>query len=309
MIKPRALKKGDIIGIIAPSGIASEESIYKSKRTMESWGYKVRFGRSCFSKHGYLSGEDSLRAFDLNNMFQDDSIAGIICLRGGFGATKILDYINYDMIKKTPKIFVGFSDITALHIALNQRCKLTTLHGPMAVNIGDGLEDYSRECLIKAITQPRPLGLISNPATTPIEILVEGEATGAITGGNLTMITATLGTPYEIDTRGKLLLIEEIGEEPYRVDRMLTQLAQAGKLKEASGFIIGDFKNCEAKKPSEGLCIQNIFQEIILSLRKPTIGKLKIGHCIPNITVPLGVKAYINASEGQLIIEESATIQ
>ena len=308
MKKPKVLNNGDVIGISAPSGFATEAAVIRAKDALEKWGFKVVLGRSCFSKHGYLAGGDLLRAEDLNFMFQDSSIKGIICLRGGFGVTKILNYLDYKMIKDNPKLLVGFSDITALHIALNQRSGLITFHGPMAVNISRGLDTFTQESLIKAATQPISIGPIRNPEGIPMETIVEGEAIGKITGGNLTMICSTLGTSYEIDTKGKLLLIEEIGEEPYRIDRMLTQLLLAGKLQKAAGFILGDFNSCNPKNRMESLSLQDIFREIIIPLNKPTIGNLKIGHCSPNITLPLGVEAYINPQEGLLEIRESATI-
>lgn len=307
MNKPTALREGDLIGFIAPSGILSEEGVYKAKKTIEEWGFKVILGKSCFQRHGYLSGDDLVRAEDVNSMFENEAVKCIICLRGGYGATRLLKHINYDVIMKNPKLFIGFSDITALHIVLNQRCNLITLHGPMAAGIGNNLDEISRRWLWYAMTKPIPLGKIKNPPETKIECLVKGEARGAIIGGNLTMLVSTLGTPYEIDTKGKLLLLEEIGEEPYRIDRMLVQLLQAGKLKEASGFIIGDFKDCIAEEGKTSLGLQNIFREIIIPLKKPTISNLKIGHCRPNITVPMGVIAYMKAEEGLLCIEESAT--
>ena len=307
MKKPTALRAGDIIGITAPSGFASEATVLQAKAVLEAWGFGVVLGKSCFSKRGYLAGEDLIRAEDLNFMFQNSSIKGIICLRGGFGVTRILNYIDYEIIKDNPKLLVGFSDITALHIALNQKSNLITLHGPMAVSISRGLDSFTQESLIKALTQPIAIGKLKNPEGIMIDTIVEGEARGRIIGGNLTMICSTLGTSYEIDTKGKLLLIEEIGEEPYRIDRMLTQLLLAGKLQEAAGFLIGDFNGCSPKNIKESLTLQEIFREIINPLKKPTIANLKIGHCSPNITLPLGAEAYINAEEGLLTIKESAT--
>lgn len=308
MIKPKALKTGDLIGFVAPSGVMRREDVYEAQKSIEEWGFRVALGKSCFQRHGYLSGTDQVRAEDINSMFENNEIKCIMCLRGGYGATRILKDIDFAAIKKNPKLFIGFSDITALHIVLTQRCGLITLHGPMASGISSNMNNISKRALWNAMTVPSPLGKINNPPESPVVCLVKGEGRGRIAGGNLTMLVSTLGTPYEIDTKGKLLLLEEIGEEPYRIDRMLTQLLQAGKLQDVSGFILGDFNNCNAVTGKPSLGLEDIFKELIIPLKKPTVGNFKIGHCSPNITVPMGVNAFINAEEGLLYVEESATI-
>lgn len=309
MLKPKALKKGDTIGITATSSPTTEEKVRAAKTRLEEMGFRVKLAESCFSKHGYLAGNDQLRADNLNEMFADQGIDGIICLRGGYGAPKILDKVDFQLIKANPKVFMGYSDITALHMAMNQISGLVTFHGPMAASdIAGGLDDFSRYEFLKAITEPQPMGLIPNPENTKVETLVEGRAEGVIIGGNLALISATMGTPYEINTKGKIILLEEIGEEPYSVDRMLTQMALAGKFDDAVGIILGDWNDCQPKKHNESLSLMEVFQEIILPYGKPTIFNLKAGHCDPKVTIPFGVRGVLDATTGSLEIKESATI-
>ncbi|WP_026477607.1 S66 peptidase family protein [Alkaliphilus transvaalensis] len=309
MLKPKALKKGDTIGITATSSPTTEEKVRAAKTRLEEMGFRVKVAESCFSKHGYLAGNDQLRADNLNEMFADQGIDGIICLRGGYGAPKILDKVDFQLIKANPKIFMGYSDITALHMAMNQISGLVTFHGPMAASdIAGGLDDFSRYEFLKAITEPQPMGLIPNPENIKVETLVEGRAEGVIIGGNLALISATMGTPYEINTKGKIILLEEIGEEPYSVDRMLTQMALAGKFDDAAGIILGDWNDCQPKKHDESLSLMEVFQEIILPYGKPTIFNLKAGHCHPKVTIPFGVRGVLDATIGSLEIKESATI-
>ncbi|QUH25505.1 S66 peptidase family protein [Serpentinicella alkaliphila] len=309
MFKPKALKLGDTIGIIAPSSPADIDKVYKAKSYINNMGFKVKLGKSCFETWGYLSGDDSIRAEDLDNMFADKEVDGILCLRGGYGASRILDKINFNIVKENPKIFVGYSDITVLHTAFNQICNLVTFHGPMAAsNMSDEIDQFTIDSFLKAISSTDPLGNIENPINEKIGCLVPGEACGQIIGGNLALIAGTLGTPYEINTKGKLLLIEEVEEEPYRVDRMLIQLALAGKLENAKGIILGDFKNCTPKEYVNSLSLMEVFQSTIVPFNKPTIYNLKAGHSFQKITIPFGVEAKLVSDEGKLTILERAAL-
>lgn len=309
MLKPKALKLGDKIGITATSGPAPTENIKLAKKWLERQGFKVELAPSCFASRGYLAGGDKLRADNLNYMFADKEIDGIICLRGGYGATRILDKVDFDAVKANPKIFVGYSDITALHIAFNQISKLVTFHGPTASpDIAGELDDFSKGEFLRAVTDTKPMAHIPNPQDIKIRTLVGGKACGIIVGGNLSMICATIGTQYEIDTRGKILFLEEIGEEPYRIDRMLTQLALAGKFDDAAGFILGDWNDCESKIYEDSLSLMEVLKDIIVPYEKPTIFNLKAGHCKPEVTLPLGINTLLDADGGRLIIKESATV-
>lgn len=310
MLRPRALKVGDKIGITATSGPTTVGNIKLAKERLESLGFKVELASSCYATYGYLAGKDQLRADDLNNMFANKAIDGIICLRGGYGSTRILDKVNFELIKANPKIFVGYSDITALHIAINQISKLVTFHGPMASSdIANGLDYFSKNEFLRAIMNPKPMEYILNPQNINMQTIVKGKASGIIVGGNLSLVLATMGTSYEIDTKEKILFLEEIGEEPYRIDRMLTQLALAGKFDDATSIILGDWNDCESRKYKDSLSLMEVFKEIIVPYGKPTIFNLKAGHCKPKVTLPFGVNALLDADKGKLFIEGSATIR
>lgn len=305
MIKPRSIKFGDTIGIIAPASQASEAKRDETVKQLTELGFKVKLGKSCFEKKGYLAGDDALRAEDLNSMFKDEDVDAIMCLRGGYGTTRILNLIDFKLIRKNPKIFIGYSDITAIHIALNRISKLVTFHGPMGSS--DLTDDFSRERLLNAIMNPRPIGALKNPGCEGISALNGGRVEGPIIGGNLALIAATIGTPYEIDTKDRILFLEDIDEEPYSIDRMLTQLALAGKLEDAEGIILGDFKNCDPKDDNS-LSLMEVFEDRLKDLDKPIVHNLKAGHCIPKITIPLGVKAVLDADKCSIEIVEEAVI-
>jgi muramoyltetrapeptide carboxypeptidase len=309
MIKPKKLRKGDTIGLIGPSSPTPPERIEASIQRIQELGFKVVIGESCYGVHGYLSGKDEIRANDVNQMFKDKSIDGIWCIRGGYGTPRILDMLDYDSIRLNPKVFIGYSDITALHIALNQKCGLVTFHGPMAsTELHDKLDRFTRDYLIRNIMNTEPLGLITNPKDINIKTLVAGKCEGKFIGGNLSLVVSTLGTSYEIDTKGKILFLEDIDEEPYRIDRMLTQLKLSGKLDDAEGFVLGDWNNCVAEELEKSLTLMEIFNELIVPLGKPAIYNFMAGHCKPMITLPFGVSAILDANDSKLFINEPATI-
>lgn len=307
MIKPKALKFGDTIGVVAPASPTLEENVEKAHKKLKDLGFKVKMGKSCYEKYGYLAGTDSLRAEDINHMFRDEEVDGIICLRGGYGTPRILELLDYDLIKKHPKVFIGYSDITALHIAITRFSRLITFHGPMVASdmLGD-FNQFSKKSLFNFIMEGEYLRNIKNPPGEELKTMNPGIAEGSIIGGNLSLIADTLGTPYEIDLKGKMLFIEEVGEEPYQIDRMLTQLRLAGKLKEAEGIILGDFNNCVAKSSEydDSLTLEQVLEDIIKPMNKPTLFNLKAGHCEPVITLPFGARARLDGHKGELTLLE-----
>ncbi|HEX2925020.1 MAG TPA: LD-carboxypeptidase [Ruminiclostridium sp.] len=310
MLKPRALKGGASIGIVAPSGpVRGAGELENCIAVLEKQGFSVTAGKSCSSKYGYLAGSDEIRAADINNMFRDSSIDAILCLRGGYGTPRILDMIDYDAVRDNPKLFVGYSDITGLHTVFNKICGLVTFHGPtLAYEIERGLDSFSRESFIKAVTSTDPLGELKNPAGEEIGCLVPGRAEGRLAGGNLSLIAAAIGTPYEIDTKGKLLFLEDVGEATYRVDRMLTQLRLAGKFEDCAGIILGDFRDCNVEYEDYGLTLSQVFNDIIAASGKPAIYNFRSGHCSPKITLPLGVQAVLDAHKCSLTVTEAALV-
>jgi len=309
MNKGRAWRAGDTIGIIATSSPVDQELLPKAIAEVEALGYKVKVGETCKQSYGgYLAGTPEQRADGLNAMFADDEVDGILCLRGGYGAPQILPLLDYDCIAQNPKLFVGYSDITALHTVFGQNANLATLHGPMAASdLAHGLDDWSKSYLIRALSEPEPLGDLINPPGEEIVCMVEGCASGPVVGGNLTLVAALMGTPYQLDTRGKLLFLEEIDEEPYRVDRMLTQLALGGVFEDCAGVILGTWTNCEPKK-REGFSVWDVVRNIVVPYEKPTIWNIQIGHGAVNMALPFGVEATLDATAGKLVIEESVTI-
>lgn len=308
MIKPKVLRKGDTIGLVAPASDASKEKVDKSIEYLESMGFKVKVSESCYSKKGYLAGDDDLRARNINDMFKNKDIDGIICIRGGYGVHRILDKIDYDVIKQNPKVFMGYSDITALHIAINNNSELVTFHGPMTVSdMKEGLDKFSLEVMKEVLMESKDITEIKNPKGEKIVGLIKGKAEGELIGGNLALIAGTIGTPYEVNTEDKILFIEDIGEYTFRIDRMLMQLKLAGKLDCVRGIILGDFNNC-IPEDEDDQTLMEVFEDILVPLRVPIIYNLKSGHCTPNITLPLGSKVEIDGDNGRMFIKERVTI-
>lgn len=308
MIKPKAIKPGDTIGVIAPASPENKQQVDHAKLALEALGFKVIMGKSCYHHHGYLAGSDELRAYDVNDMFKNPKVKGIINLRGGYGTPRILSLLDYRSIKHNPKAFIGYSDITAMHIAFHQLCEMVTFHGPMAgVDILRGMDSFTKKSFFDQIGGNH-ISCILNPENEPIKTLQGGIAEGQLIGGNLTLIASTLGTPYEIDTKGKLLFIEEVGERPYKVDRLLTQLKNAGKLEDAHGIILGDFKNCVPLENEVSQSLHEVFKDIIKPLYKPILYGVKAGHCSPNVTLPFGVKVYMDAHRRYIKMMERGTV-
>lgn len=296
MVFPEKIKQGDTIGLVAPSSPVNRKGLDKCRQFFEDMGYHVVFGESAYSTYkGYLSGDDDIRGKDINKMFTDKSVSAIYCLRGGYGSCRIMDKIDLDIIKSNPKIFVGYSDITNLHLLFNQKAELVTFHGPMVFsNILNKYDDFTRQSFLNAINMEEEL-LFNNPDNEAIETLVPGEGQGTVIGGNLSLLSASIGTEYEPDTENKILFIEEIDEPTYRIDRMLHQLKHAGKLSKLSGIILGDFTGCEPREDGE-YTLYELFEDIIKPLSIPTLYNIKSGHCFPMATIPLGLNCKMDAT-------------
>ena len=278
---PKLLRTGDTVAVLATSGACNIVNLENGVKTLESMGLNVQVMWSCYAKREYLAGDDNLRLNDLHTAFEDTNIKGIFVARGGYGAGRLLPFINYELVKKNPKVFVGFSDVTALHIVFNQFCNLITFHGPMpATNVGNAR--FSWWALKNMIFESSFCNQKEKLLAPTLKTIVSGCAKGVLTGGNLTLVTTSLGTPYEINTRQRILFLEEVQEEPYRVDRLFLQLKQAGKFRDASGIILGDFS------PESLETIKMAIDDLIIPENKPTVGGLKCGHITPTFTLPLG---------------------
>ncbi|WP_079912075.1 LD-carboxypeptidase [Paenibacillus sp. 32352] len=294
LVKPPHLLPGDTVGITAPASWGDREQIRAASACLERLGLQVRLGDTLSGQHGYLAGTDDERARELNGMFADPEIKAIICARGGYGTGRIADQLDYDLIRANPKIFWGYSDITFLHTAILKKAGLVTFHGPMMIDLekdSDPLTVQNYETML------RPSVLRYTEDISSLQVLVDGEAGGQLVGGNLTLLTSTLGTPYELDTKGRLLFIEDIDEEPYRVDRMLNQLRLAGKFADAAGILICDFNNCVPNKRKQSLSLEQVIEDHVVSAGKPTMAGFKIGHCSPNIAVPHGIEARMSTQQ------------
>lgn len=292
MIRPKSLKPGDRLAVLCGSSPTSlsQEELASAVRAM---GPEPVFYPSAMAKHGYLSGTDAVRAADLNAAFADDSIQGIVTTRGGYGFHRILPLLDWKTIKKHPKFFGGYSDVTAMIAALNQICNQEAYHMPMVGAWSKGLDDYSLS-YVKAMLFGEEIEY-KDPEGYSLRSLNPGKAQGRLCGGNLSLITASIGTPYELDTKGKILFIEEVGEPPYKVDGMLTHLRNSGKLADAAGILLGSFTRCEEEEPKTGLDLNQVFAELIVPAGKPTIAGLECGHGSISMSLPMGRMFQMNA--------------
>jgi muramoyltetrapeptide carboxypeptidase len=308
IIKPACLQPGDKVGIISPASAADPEKLKQAIRFLESLGLQVCLGQSLKKKRGYLAGTDQERLDDLHQMFADQEIKAVICARGGYGTGRIASAIDYGLIRENPKIFWGYSDITFLLNAIFQKTGLVTFHGPMLTS--DVANDDVHPLTLQTFQQLFvPQTLRFDESISPLETMVEGEASGPIVGGNLSLMVSMLGTEFDIDTKDKLLFIEEIDEEPYRVDRMLNQLKMAGKLEQAAGILVCDFNNCGPDKEKDSLSLEEVLNDYIVPAGKPALRGFAIGHCSPNLAVPVGVTGRLSTYEKSFTVEQPGVIR
>ena len=339
--KPRPLVFGDTLGLVAPSGSTKDaKAVAKGVAALEKLGFKVLLGRSCLAeRYGYLAAEDRLRASDINDFFADPQVDGIVCFKGGYGTPRMLDLIDYSVVAANPKVFVGYSDITAIHLAFARFAGFPTIHGLMASSLAGKMDSFSRESWLACLTSSRALGELPYPqpktvpptAEAPLAAvastvtaftvqteaaepagpcsLVPGRATGILMGGNLSLVAALTGTPYALQPEGKILFLEDVNEEPYRVDRMLTQLRLAGVFERCEGVVLGSWTHCEPEDPERSLTLLQVFKDVIAPCGKPVLMGFPAGHCLPTLSLPLGVEAVLDADAGTLRVTEAATSQ
>ncbi len=308
-IKPRALKKGDLIGIVSPaSPPSSTEKIFKGAEYLERLGYRVKIGRNTEKVYGYLAGTDQQRADDINEMFADKDVKAIIAVRGGYGTPRILPLLKYSIIKNNPKILVGYSDLTALQLAIYRKTGLATFSGPMSgVEMFKGIDPFTEEHFWRCLTSTKKLGAFVNPDGRVLTPLVHGKASGILMGGNLSLIAAIAGSKYLPSFKRTLLFIEEIEEETYRFDRLMNQLRLTGILNDAQGILMGeltDVKTGDTSKPF--LTVDQVLNDYLGRLKKPVLTGLVYGHVPRKLTMPLGIRATVDSKSGQLTLNESA---
>jgi muramoyltetrapeptide carboxypeptidase len=291
-IHPPSIKKGDTVAIIAPAGpIEQHDGLQRGITALEKMGFRAQFEERIFQSSRYLAGDDTARAEELMQAFEDPAIRAVIGLRGGYGCARLIPLLMEKRLRPHPKIFMGFSDLTTLHLFFRRRFGWITFHGPMATSpaLGSISVDQERH-LISLLTDPdyRPVLNFSQ-----LETWAPGSAEGTLIGGCLSLIVASLGTPYEIKTEGKILFLEDQGEPPYRLDRMLTHLNLAGKLQAVSGVLLGSFYDCE---PAQGdYASKDILRDILRKIGVPVIANFPAGHGSDNWAIPLGLRVRLDA--------------
>jgi len=318
LIQPVRLQKGDTVGLITPASrpFEIERAKIEAKEKMEALGFKVKFGKNVDKIWGYLAGSDEERISDIHDFFEDNDVKAIITIRGGYGTARLLKHLDYDLIKNNPKILLGYSDITSLLIAIYQQTGLVTFHGPVATST---FSDFTTKYFYKTLTEPNPVGEIEDAPysenlqqTNRVWTVNGGKAKGRLIGGNLTLISSSLGTPYEIDTKEKILFIEEVGEEPYDLDRMLTQLYNAGKLDECSAVVFDRMEKVKTSDYGPGysssLSVEDVIKDRFKEYDYPVCFGLSFGHIKDKPTLPIGIEAELDADKGRLSLLESAVI-
>ncbi len=313
IIKPPRLRKGDLISIVSPASAPRDSArISKAVKYFESLGYRVTVSKNVFNVNGYLAGTDDERAEDLNQAFADKNVKAIICSRGGYGTPRILDKLDYRTIKKHPKILVGYSDITALQLAIFRKTGLVSFSGPMiavesGVEFGENIDPYTEEMFFDLVTRDKKVGMLRNHKDYRPVYKGKKVARGRLLGGNLSLITCILGSKYIPDFSNSILLVEEVSEEPYSIDRMLTQLRLAGILKSASAFALGQFTNCVPEEPDKPYrTLQEIFRADLFSYGKPSVSNIAYGHVTVKMTLPTGVLASIDPIGRKFSLDEPA---
>lgn len=318
ILKPPRLKVGDTVGLVSPAGYIEQQDIEDIKKPLTALGLKIKLGTHLLNRYGYLAGTDANRAADMNTMFADESIHAILPMRGGWGCNRILSFLDYSLIRSHPKIIIGLSDITSLLIAINAKSDLVTFHGPTGQSSWNPFTvNYVKRILFngEVLTLQNSRENNDNPTTNQLRVqtITPGKVRGKLVGGNLSVLTAMLGSDYLPDWKQTILFVEEIGEEIYRVDRMLTQLKLAGILNQIAGFIFGQCTNCDritrenAQKDGEdSLTLAQVLKDHIQPLGIPAWHGSMIGHVKNKFTLPIGVEVEIDASQGIIQLLESA---
>jgi muramoyltetrapeptide carboxypeptidase len=293
-IKPARLKKGDRIGILAPAGPVLQEEIQPGLDFLESCGFEPVCAPHLFDRKGYLAGEDEARLKDLHAMFRDKKIKAVLCARGGYGAHRTLQNLDYPLVSRNPKVFVGYSDITALLFALFKKSGIITIHGPVLRDLLKG--DGRNANLLMALMTSEKLITINFPSGTAVK---KGRAEGVVLGGNLSLICHLIGTPFLPSFKGRLLFLEERGEPLYRIDRMLTHLLLSGELEKCAGLMVGTFEECE-----DPVSVIDLVKERCSKLRMPILAGFPVGHGVDNVPVPIGARAVLDTGTMSLEFKE-----
>jgi len=307
-IKAKKLAKKGVIGLISPASSPDDHrQINNGVKYLEGLGFRVKIGKNAAKQNGYLAGSDEDRVKDLHDMFRDKNVSAIICIRGGYGAFRLLDLIDYKLIKNNPKIFVGFSEITALQIAILQKTGLITFAGPMlAPNLSGTISEFTEEYFWRSLSSNKKIGRVKLPDNFKLPGINKGGASGRIIGGNLAVFAALLGTEFFPDLKNKILLLEDIGEVPYKIDRLMNQLRLAKVFKKISGMILGRFVDCYDHDPSKKtLTLGEVMDSYLHKLSIPIVYTFPHGHVDDMVTIPIGINVKLNATKGFVEFNES----
>lgn len=313
-ILPPRLKAGDTVGLICPAGAAfSKEAVQITKESMEALGLKVKLGKHVFDRMGYLAGTDQARAEDVNTMFADKSVQGILAIHGGWGCARLLPLLDYKTIQKNPKPLIGYSDITALLNAIYAKTGLVTFHGPVGSATWNKFSvDSFKEVLFDAAAttfqNPKEIGDNLTVTKDRITTITPGTAKGKLVGGNLTVLTAIMGSDYLPNWKDTILFLEDIDEKVYRVDRMLTQLKLAGVLDQVNGVVFGKCTDCGPGGGYGSLTLDEVLEQHLQPLKVPVYSGAMIGHITHKFTVPVGAEAEIDATAGTIRLLNSAVV-
>ncbi len=297
---PRPLRQGGCVGLICPSSPVQPERMDRCVKFLCRLGYRVKEGKSCrMAWRGYLAGPDEVRAEDINRMFADPEVDAVFCVRGGNGTCRIMTLLDYEMIRRNPKIFVGYSDVTNLLLAFNRLCGFVTYHGPMvSSNMADHYDEYTR-LSFEGLLAMKNEWEFRNPPGMPPVVLTAGAARGQLTGGNLSLVSDMLGTFYMPDFRGKILFLEDIGERVANVDRMLWQLRHLGVFEQIAGLVFGDFAD-SVNNYDESFGINSYLRDEFCRMNIPVLCGLKAGHCFPTGSLAMGAECELDADRGTL---------
>jgi muramoyltetrapeptide carboxypeptidase len=302
MIRPPALGPGARLALVAPAGPVAEGRVDQAADVVRAWGFEPMVGEHARGRRFYLAGSDAERAADFNAALRDDSIDAIWCLRGGYGVMRILDDLDWDALVRRPRPVIGFSDNTALHLAI-RRHGIVSFHGPHAAK---EMTAFSEDGLRRALTSTEPAGVLPFPDGGGRGIAITGGAAeGRLVGGNLSLVAATIGTPYAIQAEGALLFLEEVGEHAYRIDRLLSQLRLAGVLASAAGVVVGAFNDCPDEGEEYVPAMEEVLRDRLGDLGVPVAIGFPFGHLDDNWTLPVGVRARLNADAGTLELLEA----
>ncbi|HLH53127.1 MAG TPA: LD-carboxypeptidase [Verrucomicrobiae bacterium] len=313
-LRPAHLNQGDTLAIVAPaSAPANPANIDLAITAVQRLGFNPLPSKNLRKRNGFLAGTDSERAQDLMGAFTEPSVKGIVCLRGGYGSARLLSMLDYKVIGTNPKIFVGYSDLTSLHCALLVKSDLISFHGPMLNSdfLKPNIPSFTIDGFLRTLTRVAPAGSVrSGYRRNTVRVLCPGTAKGPLMGGNLSILCASLGTPYQPSFSRAILFLEDLDEEPYRFDRMLTQLLNAGLLQQVAGIAIGINKNCKDPKAGKSnefrQTLDDVIKERLLPLGVPVVCGLPFGHVRHNATLPVGAEATLDGDKGDLLITEPA---